>query len=159
GVRLDEGVQPFRFGKSVWITETGQRWSTAGQTLASQQRYYLRALADADDRRDWVRNLFFYELVGSDLFNVTADGSYDHGFPAFRSFEHWIKLGRGTAFELAGIPAQDPSVGAIDSTQCSVAIASGEQDASAPVAQYGALIHIGPLLTSTRGSHYNGVVL
>src|SRR5439155_766799 len=35
GVRLDEGVQPFRFGKSVWLTETGHRWSTAGQLLTS----------------------------------------------------------------------------------------------------------------------------
>jgi hypothetical protein len=62
GVRLDEGVQPFRFGKSVWITETGQRWSTAGQTLASQQRYYLRALADADDRRDWVTDTAYVSI-------------------------------------------------------------------------------------------------
>ena len=81
GVRLDEGVRPFRHGKPVWVTETGQRWSTGSQTFTTQQQFYLRALVDADDRRDWVTNLFFYELVGNDLFNVTTDGSVRERLP------------------------------------------------------------------------------
>jgi polysaccharide biosynthesis protein PslG len=158
GVRLDEDVAPFRVGKPVWVTETGQRWTSLSQTFASQQQFYLRTLADYEDRRTWVTNLFFYQLAGGDLFNVTSDGSYANGFPALRSYEHWINLGRTVAFELAGIPPDDLNVGALDASRWSVGIASGQPDRSITVAQFGNQIHIGPLRTRAAGTHVNGVV-
>jgi hypothetical protein len=158
GVRLDEGVAPFRRGKPVWVTETGQRWSTFSQTFATQQVFYLRALADCDDRRDWVTNIFFYDLVGDDLFNVTADGSYETAFPALRSYETWIRAGRSAAFALAAIPARDPRLGAIDPSEWSIAVRGGPSDPSIPVAQFGRQIHVGPLLVGAGGTHAGGVV-
>jgi hypothetical protein len=158
GVRLDEDVAPFRRGKPVWVTETGQRWSTFEQTPGTQQVFYLRALADRDDRRAWVTNVFFYQLIGDDLFNVTVDGAYDTAFPALRSYERWIKDGRDAAFESAGVLPEDPSAGAVDRETWSTGVISGSSDQTIRVSQYGGQIHIGPLQAGASGSHVSGVV-
>jgi hypothetical protein len=55
------------------------------------------------------------QLVGPDLFNVTGNGSYDSGFPALRSYEHWIKLGAAAAFDLAAqVEIADPGTVAFE---------------------------------------------
>jgi hypothetical protein len=157
GVRLDEDVAPFRAGKPVWVTETGQKWTTEGETPALQQQYYLRALSAYEARASWVRNIFFYQLVGADLFNISSDGSFTGGLPALQSYADWVRLGPTAAMARAPITTASIDAGSLDASKWIVGLATGSRDATVPLHQFGTQIHIGPLSTGTSGSHYNGV--
>jgi hypothetical protein len=157
GVRLDEDVAPFRAGKPVWVTETGQKWTTEGQTPPLQQQYYLRALSAYEARASWVRNIFFYQLVGADLFNISTDGSFAGGLPALQSYADWVRLGPAAATARAPITTASIDAGGLDASKWVAALASGPRDSTLPLHQFGTQIHIGPLPTGRPGSHSNGV--
>ncbi len=61
--RMDEQVEPWRYGKEVWLTETGRQAFVGVELFERLQRDYFSSTVQVfEPRRWWWTRIFFYDL-------------------------------------------------------------------------------------------------
>jgi hypothetical protein len=59
---MDNRVYPYRYGKEVWMTETGRNYCHPD----GQSAHYQGVLERFEPRRWWWTKIFFYDLYRTD---------------------------------------------------------------------------------------------
>jgi len=127
-------------GQVVWETAPGNGGVPGAWTLRHQAAWNTAAVP--------VTSLRFELKAG------TSDAQPAPGTVVFDTF----KAARGTAPPETVLLADDFSAASLNPGTWTIAVQSGSQDAAIPVSQTSGRLAIGPLLQSTAGSHYNGVL-
>ncbi len=89
--RMDTQVFPWRFGKPVWLTETGlQAYSGVALFEQVQRAYYTSVLGVFEPRPWWWKKIFFYDIWSWDTayrFGICAPDWRNHqAFEAYRAY-------------------------------------------------------------------------
>jgi len=91
--RMDTQVYPWRFGKEVWLTETGmQAFSGIRASEEIQRAFYQSTLEVFEPRRWWWTKIFFYDVWAWDngfRFGITGPAWTNH--LAFGYYRDWIR--------------------------------------------------------------------